>query len=116
MQGVHKNVARRHQHHQYPGISSLGRPSRAVFRRAGHRSQHFLSRHFYLGTKIQHWSSQNEMIRTEMGKEVAVLRSEVDKARAEAVKETSDRFLMYGYAEEFRKKALGDKAPSSHHQ
>ncbi len=33
--------------------------------------------------------------------------------------ETIDRFLMYGYAEEFskyQKKALGDKAPSSHHQ
>ena len=116
MQGVHKNVARRHQHHQYPGISSLGGRHAQFLGVLGIVASTSLAGIFYLGTKIQHWSSQNEMIRTEMGKEVAVLRSEVDKARAEAIKETSDRFLMYGYAEEFRKKALGDKAPSSHHQ
>ena len=73
-----------------------------------------------------------ETLRAQLEKEAATLRAQVEKeaatrqaqvetanarvaqARAEAIQTTSDRFLLYGYAEEFKRyqnKALGEKAP-----
>lgn len=46
--------------------------------------------------------------------ELKATNAKIAQARAEAIQTTNDRFLQYGYAEEFKKfqsKALGDKAP-----
>lgn len=50
-----------------------------------------------------------------MDKEVSVLRAQLAQARAEAILETNEKFLMYGYAEEYKRyqeKALGIKQES----
>ena len=86
----------------------------------------------FIGSKTNHWAEEAKKIRTVMAKEVETLRAQVEKeaatrqaqvetanarvaqARAEAIQTTSDRFLLYGYAEEFKRyqnKALGEKAP-----
>jgi hypothetical protein len=57
-------------------------------------------------------SAEAELRRTQVEALKATLRAEVGRARAEAIQETSEEFLMYGYAEEyakFQKKTLASK-------
>ena len=89
---------------------------------------------FYAGTSINRWAEEAQKIRLELDKEHAVrqaeqqalqaqlekehavrqaeqqaLRAQLAQARAEAIQETSDKFLMYGYFIEYsrlRKKTL----------
>lgn len=88
------------------------------------------------GTKIQHWREEARNTRIELGakfevlekdtevrtsmleKEIEVLPNTTDarisQARAEASKEAADRFLLFGYAEQYAKyqnQALGGKVP-----
>ncbi len=45
-----------------------------------------------------------------------VFEAKIGRTRAETIQECNEKFLMYGYAEEyhkFQRKALGDKAPQN---
>ena len=66
------------------------------------------------GTKIQHWRDEARTTRRELEAKIEVLEGRISLARAEASKETAERFLLFGYADEYaryQQKALGDKAP-----
>lgn len=99
----------------------------------------FVGAVYLAGSRIKGLSDEADKIRVEMAKEVGILRAQHDtlraqldkeaetrraeldaanarvaQARAEAIQLTSDRFLKFGYAEEYEKyqrQALGDKAP-----
>jgi hypothetical protein len=56
--------------------------------------------------------AQAELRRTQVEALKETLQAEVGRARAEAIQETSEKFLMYGYAEEyakFQKETLASK-------
>ncbi|CAL8470028.1 g9570 [Coccomyxa elongata] len=66
-----------------------------------------------LGTKITQWAGEARNVRIVLGKDIELLRNQirmeaevanarVAQARAEAIKQTTDSFLRYGYVEEYK--------------
>jgi hypothetical protein len=58
---------------------------------------------FALGSRLRSLEAEAELRRTQVEAMKETLRAEVGRARAEAIQETSEKFLMYGYAEEYAK-------------
>ncbi len=64
------------------------------------------------GTKITQWAGEARNVRIELGNEIELLRNqsemeavtrqaELEAARAEAAQQTTERFLLYGYVEDY---------------
>ena len=95
------------------------RQSATAFMEAGGKHAHFLTHLLGVSAASVAGTSyvrgiQEEVVhlKTEIERSKEEARLRINAARAEAIKETSDKFLMYGYAAEYRafqEKALGKK-------
>lgn len=98
--------------------------SRGRFMRWGQRNAQFLGvilasagTIYFLGSRVQKLQDQRDHFETKLQgiqPQIQAARAETKTARAEAIQQCNDKFLMYGYAAEYQalqKKALGEKAP-----
>ena len=58
---------------------------------------------YYVGGSYIGLKKDIELVRLQAEKEIAVIRAQAGKDVVQAKKETAERFLMYGYAEEFHR-------------
>lgn len=66
---------------------------------------------YYVGNKVRELQAQREQLEIKL----QAVQPQIQAARAEAIQQCNDKFLMYGYAAEyqaFQKKTFGEKAPT----
>lgn len=98
------------------GIKSI-RESSKDFLRFGRSNAQFISTIFIAITSIWYLSKTYSKLRSDVSAQEKIMKAQIEAAeakiktaRAEAIQECNDKFLMYGYAAEYQKyqqKALG---------
>ena len=74
----------------------------------------FVGSTLYAGGKYQQLQDQRELLEKGINDQREIFEAKLEAARAQAIQQCNDKFLLYGYAAEykaFQQKTLGERAP-----
>ena len=75
----------------------------------------FVGSILYTGGKYQQLHDQRELLEKGINDQREIFEAKIEAARAEAIQQCNEKFLLYGYAAEYKalqQRTLGERAPT----